>query len=261
MSETKTIILCATQRSGSTLLCQDMAVTQKLGHPQEYFINFVKNKRIRRLGRYWHKRLDEFRADVTPNGVFSVKVMANQVPFINQRLLDGSQNLDGTNIFHAFHDALQDAHWVYLKRDDVLKQAISRVILNQSQVAHAVKADAAETGFGRKHSVFDDSYNAAVEYRAKATRNLMDRIERENQFWEIFFATFGIKPVRISYEDYCRDPQPYLSRIAEGVGETVIFNPDARAITKLANEKNAEFYQRFSSDFLRNFRQTCSELE
>lgn len=253
MTPQKKIILCATQRSGSTLFSQDMANTGKLGMPREYFINFPTAKKDELGAQNWRQRIEKIEENCSENGVFCAKVMATQVPYINQRLIDGSRTLSGENIFDAFYEAFEDAVWVFLKREDMIKQAISRSIMNQSRVAHAVRKDRDGPEWHMHNPEYDENYNQEVQYRPQMLKAIVAKINNENLFWEIFFSRKGIKPVRVSYEDYCQDPQFYLSKVAEKIGETVTFQQDKRSLVKLSNSKNAEFYAKFGDAALGEF--------
>ena len=40
----KKLLILSTQRSGSTMICSDIASTEVLGHPNEYFIKPIELK-------------------------------------------------------------------------------------------------------------------------------------------------------------------------------------------------------------------------
>src|SRR5689334_17958167 len=87
MRPTLSYFICATPRSGSTLLADGLFFTRIAGQPQEYFEENWEKAWIRRLGitsdlDYFHKVLTQ----VTPNGVFGSKVFWFQLEFIAKKL-------------------------------------------------------------------------------------------------------------------------------------------------------------------------------
>ena len=71
----KELVLCATQRCGSTMITEDMRNTGVLGNPQEWFLRWnlagVQDTD-------WKVALEELFARATGvNGVMAVKVMMN----------------------------------------------------------------------------------------------------------------------------------------------------------------------------------------
>src|SRR5829696_3930062 len=93
-------LVCATERSGSTLLCELLAGTGVAGRPEEYFEFLNASGRVRQPREYfeesddpsihellaplepplplvpWEERLADARGrGITPNGVFGAKMM------------------------------------------------------------------------------------------------------------------------------------------------------------------------------------------
>ena len=70
----KKIVICATQRSGSTMLCKELEATAVLGRPKEVYINpKITN----------HSEAEDFFNRIvtqgqSANGLFAVKIMQDQ---------------------------------------------------------------------------------------------------------------------------------------------------------------------------------------
>ena len=52
-------------------------------------------------------------------------------------------------------------------------------------------------------------------YRFNQIRRQIDRLNRERRFWDNFFVSAHIEPLRVNYEDMLLDPDGYVSQILE----------------------------------------------
>ena len=103
------IILCATQRCGSTMIVEDMRNTGVLGVPEEWFIPWDPQK----TDINWAENLAGVRKRATgENGVMAIKVMANQLHNI-EACLETVIPTQGA-LFSRFHAVFADAESVCL---------------------------------------------------------------------------------------------------------------------------------------------------
>jgi LPS sulfotransferase NodH len=212
--------ICTQPRSGSNLLCQYLSSTDQLGYPLEYF----NGPGRRALG------LPDFpdapklqieavlRLGATPNGVYAVKLFANQFAAFSRRA--------------RWMDLLPNLHFVYLTRDDLLGQAISWARALQTEQYRSTQP-------ATQPAVYD----------ANLIRSQLMEIVRERAQWEAFFARTGIEPLRVVYERFLEDRSSYVDRIANLVG---IENPvvDQRRVD-LVIQRDAvteEWAQRFRAE-------------
>lgn len=181
-------VLCTTPRSGSNFLCDLLAKTGVLGNPLEYFN--APGRRLVDTPDYPDqpkKQIDiVLTRGLTPNGIFGLKV------------------------FPAHIDALKDFHWIealppltfiYLRRTDVLGQAISAVIANQTRRWRSTMP-----------IIGGSSYNSAEISR------MLSNIVQWDARWRLYFALQGMSPLELVYEDVWRDPGSAVSGIAKAVG-------------------------------------------
>src|SRR5690348_4843448 len=146
-------LVCATQRSGSTLLCKALSATGVAGRPEEYFEALEATGLPAQPRDYLPELGDELglpplrhgdplppfaerlaaaeRAGTTPNGVFGAKVMWSY----------------GAPVLAALGDS--DAHWVLVRRRDKLRQAISLWRAIQTRQWNAGDAAAGEPVYSR----------------------------------------------------------------------------------------------------------------
>ena len=212
--------ICTEPRSGSNLLCQYLSSTDQLGYPLEYF----NGPGRRAFGLPDFPDAPELQIDAilrvgaTPNGVYAVKLFASQFATFSRRV--------------RWIDGLPNLHFVYLRRDDLLGQAISW-------------ARAIQTGQYRSTQPAE----RVAAYDADLIRSQLMAIVRERAQWEAFFARTGIKPLRISYERFLEDRASHVDLVAELVD---VENPvvDHRKID-LVIQRDAgteEWAQRFRAE-------------
>ncbi len=209
--------VCATQRSGSTFACELLTSTGLLGNPLDYF-----NPAGRRA-KGWTDFPGDYdaqlelipRAGATPNGVYAMKVFPEHLDALDER--QWTQRLPGLR-------------WVYLRREDLLGQAISLVIAEQS---------------GRWRSTAEAL--AEPRYDADAIRSALSRIASGDAQWRLFFARHGIRPLETTYEAVTSAPDGFVCAVAAlaGVDDDATIDT-ARVTTALQrDERTAIWRDRF----------------
>jgi LPS sulfotransferase NodH len=204
-------LVCATERSGSTLLCELLSGTGVAGRPEEYFERLSDTGRPRQPREYfeddpeiaeglpellppepqpaWSERLgDALERGTTPNGVFGAKMMWAYLPGF---LAHGEPE-----------EQLGPLRWVHVDREDKLSQAISLWRAIQTSQWRA------EDGADRAEPVFD----------AAAIAHLKRRLEDHGDRWRAWFAERGIEPLEIRYEAFAADPHRTVCRVLEHLG-------------------------------------------
>jgi trehalose 2-sulfotransferase len=124
----------------------------------------------------------------TPNGVFGVKVDLFQASILMRRGL--------------FWGGPLVWKYIYVTRQNLLMQAIS--------FYRAIKTDA--------WSSMSASPKSDCEYDAGAILFQMRRLANMMAQWEFVFASLGIAPMRLTYEEIEADPRSVLARLASYVG-------------------------------------------
>ncbi len=247
MSASKNIVLCATQRCGSTLLCEDMRNTGVLGQPEEYFIPWNPNK----ANRDWQDLLQKMlRARSTENCVFAVKVMANYLPNVDGCMATFVKPRNTSRFFCHFRELFADALWVFVTREDVGKQAISQVIAQQTGVSHATRSKQDNHFAGKLMKGYRDDYNKDVAYDFLALKAKIDNIVRENMLWRRFFEEWDIDPVILRYEEVVKTFPAHLQTIAKGIGLELEGPFEQRKMVRLSNKINKDWYRRLTDDLL-----------
>ena len=213
-------LLATVPRTGSSFLSHVLWRTGCLGAPLEY-LNFDKD------GPYFfaHQSPDEqdwiwrsvLRRRTSPNGVFGVKCFPMQLEALHQSnpgLLKA--------VWSTLLPAGRPGRIVHLARRD--------------RTAHAISyARATLSGIWRKEQEADG--RAEPAYSAEALRTAEQWIEMQNAAWEEMFASLGIAPLRLCYEDVAADPDAAARQVADHLGVTL---DPAAAVEIPAVEKQSE---------------------
>lgn len=236
----KGIMILTTQRSGSTMICEDMWSTKVLGFPEEYLIPWalVSNDK-----HDWLRVLDDLiKYKSTPNGVFSIKVMANQIVPVGEKLLHAGYKADDAE--SAFFSYFSDFYFIRIWREDKLKQAISRVIAEDTGICHATALESDEHFAGQIMKGFDVNYNGHLLYERDKIDNQLCEINNEEHFINRLMTRFSISPMKIIYEIAVSD-KAYLHECGEVFGESDVDISSERRLVALSNKINKEWYARY----------------
>ncbi len=174
--------LCGEPRSGTTFLREAIASTGMLGHPYEWFHPRFQEQ----LGK-GEDLLDMMLArTASANGVYGLKIFSVHA-LVAERL--------------RWATRLPNLSFVHITREDLLDQAIS--------LARAVQTSRYQAG--------EDEARPAAYDRRQITAALKE-IARGQARWSVWFATHGIRPLSISYDEIVREPESVVARIAGLVG-------------------------------------------
>lgn len=236
MRATRSIVICTTPRSGSTLLCRYLAATGHAGNPQEYLLEsalpvLYERQGARDFPSYFEALLSR---EATPNGVFAIKLMG--VPDGFEGYLARLRELPGLGDPERpppelLAAAFPGVRYVWLTRRDRLRQALSLLRAQASgrwqstQAAPRSPIAAAGEGPGGAPDLgaVDDAITDLVSWDAA---------------WEGFFAQAGVRPVSLVYEDLVRDPRATLHELlaALGIALPAEWKPGPPERSRLADE-------------------------
>jgi trehalose 2-sulfotransferase len=231
LSVVRTYFVCATPRSGSTLLCKSLAATGVAGRPEEYFER-LRHSGLPRQPREYFERIgddpllallpetrrgDPAGADLerelprylaegtTPNGVFGAKLMWGYFGDLLARL---GTTPDGPAL-ERLTERFGPIRWIHVTRADKVAQAVSLWRAVQTRAWSA--ADAPET-----HPVYD----------ARAIAHLRDQLAGQDAAWRAWFDANAIEPLRVEYERFVADHAATLGSVLAHLGLEVERIPD-----------------------------------
>jgi LPS sulfotransferase NodH len=237
-------LVCATPRSGSTLLCEGLKATGVAGRPEEYFEAVPATGRPRAPAEYLEglddpvahallgsapppdpppysslldvERYEDHLARVrawgtTPNGVFGAKVMWG----------------------HVADPATLASRFVWVRREDKVRQAISLWRALQTQSWRDEGAEAA-----RAHAT----------YCFSALRHLVDMLAAHDAAWARYLA--GRPVLELTYDEVARDLPRALERTLAhlGIERPREWPPSLPAMRRQADELSDRWAEAFSRD-------------
>jgi LPS sulfotransferase NodH len=235
-------LVCATPRSGSTLLCQELAKTGLAGRPQEYFEALRRSGVPRRPHEYfdperhpniverlafhemfegapkpnplWHPdtydqylewALDE---GTTPNGVFGAKLMWGYLGDFAE-LLRGIDGMAGRSLPDLLSRAFPGLRYVQITRHDKVRQAVSLWKAVQTQ---AWQRDAGASDDGHDGRVLEPVFSfRAINY-------LMRQLTAHDASWDAYFLGLGYEPLKVTYEELAESTEDVVHSVLEHLG-------------------------------------------
>lgn len=203
-------LVCATPRSGSTLLCGLLDSSGVAGHPASYFDprGLQEHADSWGIARPSNGRIDDayLRAALvagrTSNGVFGSRVMAETRPSLVADLTATSG--PGVSDLDLLTAQLGRLRFVHLHRVDVVAQAVSWARSLQTHFWHPGEAVAP----GGEEPRYDE----------ELIGDLVARIQTLEAGWASWFADQEIVPYEVTYEELAADPPGTASTILGWLG-------------------------------------------
>ena len=190
MEPVRSYVICCVQRTGSWLLAHTLADTGYAGRPSDYFDEAERKTRTRDWGLPPGELIPYVRAvrehATTPNGVLGSKLMWNDFDWLRSSIGLPA----GTDAGLAFmRTAFGEPQFVWLRREDKVRQGISWW-------------RAAVTG---QWGLRPDQEAGQPDPDVEEMVQLVRFAERCEEGWRLWFASTGIQPCEVSYEDLARD--------------------------------------------------------
>ena len=256
---TKSLLVCATPRSGSTLLCALLDGTGVAGRPQEFFERLAHSGLPRQPREYFERvedpKLLELLAPTDPgapdpgdpipralaegtteNGVLAAKLMWTHLLDLAERLgAKPGSPLPSGGLGRPADAALlrehfPDPRYVHVTRRDKIAQAVS--------LWRAVQTRAWRAG--------EVTENGNAVYHAGAIGYLAGQLSEHDDAWRTWFSANRIEPLRIVYEELAADTSGVTSEVLEhlGVGSAEIPDPPLR---RQGDDRSARWVERYRS--------------
>lgn len=236
-------LLCASPRSGSTLLCDLLAQTRTAGAPESYFRpgsipQYAERWAVElHRGRFTESYLEAARhAGEAQTGCFGMRIMWGDTPAFLEQL--AAVYPDPRNDRDRLRHALGVDTFIHLSREDMVAQAVSLVIANQSGLWHR-NHDGSERQRAKPHE--------APRYDREQIASELLMLQDEAAGWSRWFLRNDIEPLTLTYDELAADPIAVLPRIV-----TLLGHPAAESVTpgtaRMADEINAEWSARFRAE-------------
>jgi LPS sulfotransferase NodH len=249
----KKLVVFATQRSGSTLLCEDLRSYGVFGFPDEHFLLMMR----RHAPADWPKELKAAVTKHAENGdVLAFKLMVNYADSVDRYLAESGivPKQGGDTLFPHVASFLNGAEWIWIRRRDIVRQAVSREMSRQTGVNHAVDETGPVRFLGRAMAGYDSGYNTEAVLEVDAILESVTSIAMEEALIERFFQQHGIDYFTVWYEDYVEHYRAVLTDFAARFGTDIGDTPPKRRLVKLSNEKNEHYVKLATEEIVRRVR-------
>lgn len=247
----KKILVLSTQRSGSTMVCGDMASSNVLGKPNEYYINIIN---------LWNKSKDKDQVlaalkniqliSSSANGTQAVKIMSNQIAPIGHILYSTGLCLYKSN-FASFFAYFSEYKIARVIRRDKVAQAVSRIMAEGTGIYHCYDPTKSDLKLGR--SSLQSRDESGLKYSYELIQTNIDSINKEEDLIQDYLDTFSLKPFNIIYENAISS-RSYINDIASLIDITPVSSFPERAIKKVSGSISQEWIDRFKEE-----RATCKQ--
>jgi trehalose 2-sulfotransferase len=267
MTPLRSYLVCATPRSGSTLLCHLLDQTGIAGHPEEYFealrhsgvprrpheyfdpdrhANIIERLAFRELPEEtghrpnplwqperYQRYLDwALEAGTTANGVFGAKLMWGYLGDFAD-LLRGIEGNAGRAVPDLLGRAFPGLRYVQITRHDKVRQAVSLWKAVQTQA-------------WRRDAAADRGADIEPVFSFRAINYLVRLLTAHDASWDAYFLGLGAEPLKVTYEELAEAPDPVVRRVLAHVGipAPADLRLDAPALRVQADSRSEEWVRR-----------------
>jgi trehalose 2-sulfotransferase len=277
-------LICATPRSGSTLLCEALEATGVAGvpeeyfealrhsgrprRPQEYFVGAQDRTILRHLGEHtavdrqqparsplWNRHDYEpylrwaIEQGTTPNGVFGAKLMWGYFgDFVSLlREVPAYRELPIQELLPAVFPELR---YVRVVRANKVRQAVSLWKAVQTATWRAEQSgvsDGADISDAAEPDASGDGHGPRLKFHFHAIEHLLDQVLANEACWDAFFEHCGIRPHVVVYEEFVDNYEERALGVLRHIG---VEAPDTvgfkRRMQSQTDDLNRRWAQRFS---------------
>ena len=239
MRPERSYLVCATPRSGSTLVCHALTETGVAGCPEEYFEALRHSGRPRRPEEYflgvedqsirdhlgerglgsdppprsplwsraaYDRYLDwAFEAGTTGNGIFGAKLMWGYFGDFVSLLRNIPAHRD-TPLAELLPEVFPELTFVRVVRANKVRQAVSLWKAVQTATWRedqaSAKAASVEDEGAPPYRGFIEEHRPQLRFHYRAIDHLLGQVLAEEASWDAFFEHSCIEPVLVLYENF-----------------------------------------------------------
>ena len=198
MKPVRSYVICCVQRTGSWLLAHTLADTGYAGRPSDYFGDEEQENNTREWGLPPGDLTAYIRAvrdkATTPNGVFGSKMMWNNFDWLRSSVRPPAGTDPGLEFMRI---TFPDPQFVWLRRQDKVRQGISwwRAFVTD------------------QWSLRPDQEAGEPAADVEPILQLVRLAEQCEDGWRQWFASTGIQPCEVVYEDLVQDRLAVANRV------------------------------------------------
>lgn len=237
---TRTYSIAFSVRSGSTWLCEMLAQVG-LGRPTEYFqYPYEDNASFQAIRENDEiSRLVSVLGRNSVGGIFASKMSHDHRARLEETLRHNISDYDGIDSTFPNH------RWIYLRRHQVISQAVSLFLAQSSGTWHATGAATSPIEYSE------------ISYDFLTILSNVMVLAANHVNWECYFSARRTKVLQVFYEDLAETPHSLLNAIFDhlqlernGVDYDTIATGH-KSISGLVPNVYKEIESRFIGDFMR----------
>lgn len=242
-------IVLASQRSGSTVLCQDVTTVGGLGIPNEYFLKIIGHNKPQTPSEQHVLEAIERGRDLERPEAAAIKMMINQAPAIASYIHGNGPPPPAQavqSVIDWARSRFERVAIIALVRDNSLDQAISKAVANASQTWHhdskTQKPNAPEKEFDHSSDSFQMEILKALPLFIKQ-KKIIQKISQANT--DIIHL--------LHYADVAAHPEDTARAIAthtRALGLTPLDRPSSRSLKKIVDGARAQEIKHHFQAFL-----------
>ncbi len=233
-SATISYMICATPRSGSTLLCEALRNSGLAGNPDEYFgpmhvKRWNEKWRTESKSAYLARVIEQGKGE---NGVFGCKVMRVYWQNIIEFLQDATK-LPTSQENELLNHCFPNLRYVWITRRDKVRQAISWMKFLQGAAWY-----------------WEDEKPQQIEnwaFKPDVIREFIIQTATHETAWQAYFRKNAIQPYIVVYEDFVTAYEKTAEEIVAYLGidrrEKIVFGK--RRLQKQADTLTEEWVERY----------------
>ena len=235
----QSLIVAATQRSGSTLFCRDLELTGVVGTPREWLQHTALEERIRAYGlrpdvAYTRLVREIVERESGVHGVFSMKIMWDILEAFFYILRRDEPEGSVTDRVRILKDFFPNPRFIYVSRSDKIRQAVSYIKSLQSGnwVSQQGK----------------NPYRAELlRFDYPDIRAALTKFENEDRFWRNFFEVNKLPFFEVIYEDFIKDREATVKKALEYLRLPCDLppRPESNEITPMTDDINKQWLTAF----------------
>lgn len=233
------LIIAASQRSGSTLMGRALELTEQFGKPSEWLQTWDRQSCLRRYGMSpdtpYEPSVHAIVAnESTADGVFPLKIMWDTFEIFMNRVAPLAHYPETGDQWQRLCQFFADPRFILVTRRNKLKQAVSFVKSLQTGVWEH-----------RGKEVPVDDALLAFDYLEIAAA--IRKFEQEEAAWLAFFAQHHVSFLHVEYEDFVADYDGTLRNVFAFLNQPcpADFRRDAMDLKVMSNHINADWIRRF----------------
>ena len=271
-------LVCATPRSGSTLICKALTQTGVAGRPEEYFEALRHSGLPRRPEEYFtgagdpsiveHLRergvesqppprsplwgrttYDEYlawamRQGTTDNGVFGAKLMWGYFRDF-ESLLRHIPKYRDVPLADLLPAVFPNLRYVRVVRASKVRQAVS--LWKAVQTESWSDQPSEDSDDAARYNEAADELRPPLRFHYKAIDHLIDKLIAEEAFWDAFFEHCGIRPIMVLYENFASDYDTSTLNLLDRLGLERPEAPDLKPpLRQQSDDINDDWVRRYS---------------